>query len=54
MCQEDLKKDDFDKLIKGAFRIIYVYRDKLISEEQYEEVIALDRLIAYVKEHLSK
>jgi len=52
MCQEDLKKDDFNKLINGAFRLIYIYRDKLIAEEEYEEVIAIDKLIVYVKLHL--
>tara|TARA_R110000824_G_scaffold38165_11_gene116905 strand:- start:379 stop:549 length:171 start_codon:yes stop_codon:yes gene_type:complete len=54
MCKEKKPEEGLtlSKLVDGAFGIVYVYRQKLIDDEEYEEVIALDKLIAYVKAHL--
>jgi hypothetical protein len=41
------------KLLNKAFGVVYDYRDNLIEMEAYEEVIALDKLIAHIKTMLS-
>jgi len=42
-----------ENFLDRAFGVVYTYRNILIENEEYEEVIALDKLIAYVKNVLT-
>jgi len=42
-----------ESFIDRAFGVVYEYRDKLIKDEEYEEVMALDKLIVYIKNILA-